>query len=216
MQLFTFWRSIATFRVRAALNLKGLSVQPTFIDLLAGDQHKPEFMGLNPMAAIPVFVDDDGTTLLQSLPILEYLEERYPQTPLMPKDFAGRARVRALAQMTIADSHPLTVPRVRNYLSSMGASPEVINAWATHWLTLGAEAYEKRLSGDKATGTYCHGDQLSIADICLAGHVIAMNLFGAKADAYPTVARIAALVMSDERVASAHPLRQPGAPAPKA
>jgi maleylacetoacetate isomerase len=216
MQLYTFWRSIATFRVRTALNLKGLTYEPHTIDLFAGDQHKPEFLGLNPMAAIPVFIDDDGTMLQQSLPIMEYLEERYPQNPLMPKDFAARARVRALAQMTIADTHPLTVPRVRNYLSSLGATPEVIEAWAKHWLVTGLDAYEKRLAGDKAAGDYCQGNQLTIADICLVGHVAAAKLFGVNSDAHPTIKRITDRCLTDERIASALPLRQPGAPAAKA
>ena len=118
MKIFTYWRSLATFRVRMALNLKGLAPEGIEVDLHAGAQLKPEFAAINPMRAIPVLIDDDGTTLHQSLPIMEYLDERYPDPPLMPADAAGRARVRALAQITVADSHPLVVPRVRSDLAS--------------------------------------------------------------------------------------------------
>jgi maleylacetoacetate isomerase len=213
MKLYTFWRSLATFRVRMALNVKGLKPEPIIVDLLQGHQLMPEFRNVNPMAAIPVLVDDDGTTLNQSLPILEYLEERYPNPPLLPPDFAGRARVRALAQMTVADTHPLTVPRVRNYLASLGASPDTINDWARHWGTVGLDAYETRLASDKATGDFCHGNQITIADLCLVGHTVGLGFFGGNTDAHPTVKRIVARCLADERIASAHPLRQPGAPA---
>lgn len=214
MKLFTFWRSLATFRVRTALNMKGLAPEQITIDIIAGDQHKPEFRAINPMGGLPVFVDDDGTALDQSLPIMEYLEERYPEPPLLPKDAAGRARVRALAQMTVADAHPLIVPRVRNYLTStFGATPNQVNAWGLHWMTTGLEAYESRLTRDKATGTFCHGDSITIADICLVSHAVGAQYFGGGIDEYATVKRIVERCMSDERVAKAHPLRQPGAPA---
>jgi maleylacetoacetate isomerase len=213
MKLFTFWRSLAAFRVRAALNLKGLAYEPVFIDLMGGEQMTPEFQALNPMRAIPVLVDDDGTSMHQSLAILEYLDERYPQPSLLPADFSGRARVRALSQMTVADTHPLTVPRVRHYLTSLGATPEVVNAWAGHWLTTGLDAYEARLSTEKATGDYCHGDAVTVADLCLVGHTVGVKLFGGNLDAHPTVRRIADRCLADPRIASAHPLKQPGAPA---
>lgn len=213
MKLFTFWRSLATFRVRMALNLKGLAFEPITIDMEAGEQLKPEFRALNPMGALPVLVDDDGISLDQSLPILEYLDERYPEPPLLPCDAAGRARVRALAQMTIADSHPLIVPRVRGYLAStFGASPEQVKAWGLHWMMAGLDAYEKRLTRDQATGLYCHGDSLTIADLCLVSHGVGTGYFGGTVEAHPMVRRIIDRCMTDARIASAHPLRQPGAP----
>ena len=213
MKLFTFWRSLATFRVCMALNLKGLTWGPITIDLLTGEQLKPEFCAINPMGALPVLVDDDGTSLNQSLPIMEYLDERYPEPPLLPKDPAGRARVRALAQMTVADSHPLIVPRVRGYLvSTFGASPEQVNAWGLHWMMAGLDAYERRLAGDKETGTFCHGDSLTMADICLVSHGVGTSYFGGTADNHPTVKRIIDRCMADDRIARSHPLRQPGAP----
>jgi maleylacetoacetate isomerase len=215
VKIYTFWRSLATFRVRMALNLKGLNAEPVTVDLLQGEQLMPEFRNVNPMAAIPVLIDDDGTTLNQSLPILEYLEERYPTPALLPSGLADRARVRALAQMTIADTHPLTVPRVRNYLTSLGASPETVHAWSHHWGEVGLAAYETRLASDKATGDFCHGNQITIADLCLVGHCVGFGFFGGSTDSYPTVKRIVDRCLADDRIARAHPLRQPGAPAAK-
>ena len=142
MKIFTFWRSLATYRVRMALNLKGLKPEEIEVDLMAGHQMKPEFAAINPMKAIPVLIDDDGTTLHQSLPIIEYLDERYRDPALMPADAAGRARVRALAQMTVADAHPLVVPRVRGDLAKrFGATPVQVNEWARTWLVAGLDAY---------------------------------------------------------------------------
>ena len=213
MKIFTYWRSLATFRVRMALNLKNLEAEEIEVDLHAGQQLKPEFAAINPMKAIPVLIDDDGTSLHQSLPIMEYLDERYPDPALLPRDPAGRARVRALAQMTVADSHPLVVPRVRTDLASrFGATPEQVNAWARTWLTAGLDAYETSLSRDKETGDFCHGNTITIADICLVSHAAGTRFFDGSIDAHPTVKRIVERCMGDERIARAHPLRQPGAP----
>ncbi len=213
MQLFTYWRSLATFRVRVAMALKGLSAAPVYVDLQAGDQHEAAFAALNPTRSVPVLVDDDGTVLHQSLAIMEYLDERYPSPPLLPGDAAGRARVRALCQITVADSHPLNVPRVRQHLSeTFGATEEQISAWARHWMNRGLDAYEQHLSASSATGTYCHGDAVTIADICLVSHATGVQLFGGTLDNHPTVKRIVERCMADERFAAAHPKRQPGAP----
>jgi maleylacetoacetate isomerase len=213
MKLFTFWRSLATLRVRMALNLKGLAFEPVTIDMNCGEQLGEEFRALNPMGALPVLVDDDGTSLDQSLPILEYLDERYPEPPLLPRDAAGRARVRALAQMTVADSHPLIVPRVRGHLATVfGATPEQVHAWGLHWMTAGLNAYERRLTRDAATGRFCHGDSLTIADVCLVSHCVGTTYFGGGIDNHPVVKHIFERCMVDARIAAAHPLRQPGAP----
>ena len=213
MKIFTYWRSLATYRVRMALNLKGLKAEEIEVDLHAGGQLKPEFAAINPMRAIPVLVDDDGTTLLQSLPIIEYLEERYPDPAIMPADAAGRARVRALAQITVADSHPLIVPRVRADLASrFGATPQQINAWARTWMDAGLDAYETVLARDKSTGEFCHGDRIGVADIGLVSHAAGVRFFEGTIDGHPTVKRIVERCMADERIARAHPLRQPGAP----
>src|SRR5215510_14894812 len=118
MKLYTYWRSLATFRVRIALNLKGISYQPVYVDLDAGDQRAPAFKTVNPQMVIPALVEDDGNVLFQSLAILEYLNEIHPEPPLLPPDPRARARVRALSLIAVADSHPLIVPRVRNHLAA--------------------------------------------------------------------------------------------------
>src|SRR5512145_1292814 len=161
MKVYTYWRSLATFRVRIALNLKGLKYEPVEVNLDAGAQHRPEYKGVNPQMVIPSLVLDDGGVLYQSMAILEYLDEVYPEPPLLPADPKGRARVRALSLITVADSHPIIVPRVRNHLgATFGLDDEGKLAWARHWFAAGLDAYESHLSRDKATGAYCHGDQV--------------------------------------------------------
>ena len=213
MKLYTYWRSLATFRVRIALNLKGLSYEPVYVDLDAGDQRQPEFKTVNPQMVIPALVEDDGNVLFQSLAILEYLNEIEPQPPLLPADARGRARVRALALIAVADSHPLIVPRVRNHLAAtLNVDEEGRLAWVRHWFMAGLDAYEAHLARDEATGTYAHGEQVSMADICLVSHAIGHQVFKGTLEAYPTVKRIVDTCMSDERFAKAQPRRQPGAP----
>jgi len=213
MKLYTYWRSLATFRVRIALNLKGLSYESVYVDLDAGDQKRPEFKTVNPQMVIPALVEDDGNILFQSLAILEYLNEIHPEPPLLPTDPRARARVRALALIAVADSHPLIVPRVRNHLAAtLNVEEEGRLAWVRHWFTAGLDAYEGHLARDKATGTYAHGEQITMADICLVSHAIGHQVFKGTLEAYPTVKRIVETCMSDERFAKAQPRRQPGAP----
>jgi maleylacetoacetate isomerase len=166
MKLYTYWRSLATFRVRIALELKGLAYEPVYVDLDAGDQHGEAYRAVNPQMAIPALVEDDGNVLYQSLAILEYLDEVHPSPPLLPSDPRGRARVRALSLITVADSHPLIVPRVRNHLAAtFGLDDAGRLAWVQHWFGAGLDAYEAHLSRDKATGAYCHGDSVTMAAI---------------------------------------------------
>jgi maleylacetoacetate isomerase len=213
MRLYTYWRSLATFRVRIALNLKGISYEPIYVDLDAGDQRTPEFKTVNPQMVIPALVEDDGNVLFQSLAILEYLNEIHPEPPLLPPDPRARARVRALSLIAVADSHPLIVPRVRNHLAAtFNVGEEGKLAWVRHWFTAGLDAYEAHLARDKATGLYAHGERVSMADICLVSHAIGHQVFKGTLDAYPTVKRIVEVCMSDERFAKAQPRLQPGAP----
>lgn len=210
MQLHGFWRSLATYRVRIALNLKGVAVPEAMVDLDAGDQHAPAFRALNPMGGVPALVLDDGTVLTQSLAILEWIEETYPAPPLLPDGAAARAHVRALCAITAADAHPLVVPRVQGYLGrAFGADDAARRAWSAHWFTLGLQAYEAQVGA----GPFCVGDAPGMADACLASHVAGSERFGADLEPFPAVRRIQAACMALPAFAGAHPLRQPGAPA---
>jgi maleylacetoacetate isomerase len=214
MKLYSYWRSLATFRVRIALNLKGLKFEQINIDLDAGQQRQADYKSVNPQMVVPSLVEDDGNVLYQSLAIMEYLDETHPNPPLLPKDPRGRARVRALSQITVADTHPLIVPRVRNHL---GAAYNLDDAgkvkWAQHWFAAGLDVYEGHLSRDKQTGLYCHGDTVTMADLCLVSHAAGTRVFKGTIDNHPTVKRIVERCLADERFASAQPMRQPGAPA---
>jgi len=215
MKLFSFWRSLATYRVRIALNLKGITPDEVIdINLPQGRQREASFAKINPMMAIPALIEDDGTVLFESLAILEYLDETHPNPPLLPNDAKGRARVRAIAQIIAADTHPLIVPRVREYLAHEYKIDEPgVAKWGHHWHTVSLKALETVLAGSPQTGRYCHGDQVTIADICLAGQAAGAAYFKADLAPFPTVRRIVDEVNRIDAFARAHPLKQPGAPA---
>ena len=216
MKLYGFWRSLATYRVKVALALKGLKADEVSIDLLKGEQHKPEFTKVNPQAVVPSLVlDEGGPPLFQSMAILEYLEETKPQPALLPKDPRGRARVRGLALIAAADSHPLVTPRIRVYLEKiLGIEEQKRNAWLAHWSLKGLEAIESHLKNEKETGKFCHGDTVTLADICMAGQVIgATGYFKCDVSGVPTVMRIYEECMKIDAFSRAHPLKQAGAPA---
>ena len=214
MKLYGFWRSLATYRVKVAMALKGIQAEEVSIDLLKGRQHDKDYVAVNPQAVVPSLVlDDGGPPLFQSLAILEYLEETKPQPPLLPKDPRGRARVRGLALIAAADGHPLVVPRIRNYLEKeMHADEPTRNRWLQHWTLQALEAIEAHLRGEKETGRFCHGSSPTMADICMAGQVIgAIGYFKCDVSGGPTVMRIYEECMKLEAFAKAHPLKQPGA-----
>lgn len=214
MKLYGFWRSLASLRVRIALNLKGLKFEETPIDLLKGQQFADTYKALNPQSVVPALIlDDGGPPLFQSLAILEYLDETHPQPPLLPKDARGRARVRGLALISAADGHPLVVPRIRNFLEKELAVDEAgRNKWLQHWTLKALEAYESHLAFERETGRFCHGDAPTIADICLAGQVFGGKFFNCDLSGVPTVNRIFAECMKIEAFDRAQPLKQPGAP----
>jgi maleylacetoacetate isomerase len=212
MKLYSFWRSLATFRVRIALNLKGLSAEVIDVDLMKGQQRIPDFRAVNPQMLIPALVDDDRT-LFQSLAILEYLDETHPQPPLLPSAPADRARVRGLAQIVACDSHPLIVPRVRNFLEHELKLDEPTRlTWIRHWIGEALAALETHLHRDPQTGRYCHGERVTIADICLVSQAVGAKFFEVDLAPYPTVTRIVDTCLKEDAFARAHPLRQPGAP----
>ena len=214
MKLYGFWRSLATYRVKVALALKGVAVEEVSIDLLKGAQHEKSYVAVNPQAVVPALVlDDGGAPLFQSLAILEYLEETKPMPALLPKDPRGRARVRGLALIAAADSHPLVVPRIRIYLErEMRVDEPTRNKWLAHWTLKGLQAIEGHLAKEKETGRFCHGDAPTIADICLAGQVVgAIGYFKCDVSGVPTAMRIYEECMKIEAFSKAHPLKQPGA-----
>ena len=215
MKLFSFWRSLATFRVRIALNLKGVVPDEIVeIDLLKGKQREEAFRKVNPQMVIPALVDGDGPVLFQSLAIMEYLDETHPQPPLLPKDPRARARVRGLAQIVACDSHPLLVPRIREYLEhDLKLDEPARMKWIHNWIRAALEALETNLAGSRETGRYCQGDAITIADICLVSQATGANFYKYDLAPYPTVRRIVEECMKNDAFARAHPLRQPGAPA---
>jgi maleylacetoacetate isomerase len=215
MKLFGYWRSLATFRVRIALNLKGLSAEESMIDLQAGEQRSSNYHAVNPQMVLPALVDGDGPALFQSLAILEYLDERHPEPPLLPADARGRARVRGLAQIVASDTHPLIVPRIREYLADeLGVDESQRLKWIRHWISAGVQAIEKHLANEAETGLYCHGDRVTMADICLVSQAVGYILFQGDLREFPTTNRIVDRCMAEDAFARAHPLRQPGAPVP--
>lgn len=210
--LYGFWRSLATYRVRIALNIKGVEYTETNVDLGLGEQFAPAYQALNPQNALPLFVHD-GLKLTQSQSIMEYIDETWTQSPLLPRDAAGRARVRSIAQITIADVHPLIVPRVRDLLEKdFGLDEPARMKWIRHWFDRGTRAIEAAL-GDGKTGTYAHGDQPSMADLALASHVAGATLFKAELANAPKLMGVIERCMKLDAFARAHPLKQPGAPA---
>ena len=215
MKLYSFWRSLATFRVRIALNLKGIMPDEVIdIDLMKGQQREPGYRAVNPMMALPALVDGEGPALFQSLAIIEYLEETHPRPPLLPSDPRARARVRGLAQIVACDSHPLVVPRVREYLEHVLKLDEATRTrWIQHWIAAALLALETDLARSKETGAYCQGDAVTLADICLVSQAVGANFFKVDLTPFPTVRRIADTCMQNDAFARAHPLRQSGAPA---
>jgi maleylacetoacetate isomerase/maleylpyruvate isomerase len=214
MKLYSFWRSLATYRVRIAMNLKGLKPDEIVeVNLMKGQQREDAFRQVNPMMAIPALADGDGPALFESLAIIEYLDESHPNPPLLPKDAKGRARVRGLAQLVACDSHPLIVPRVREYLEhELKLEEPTRNAWCQHWHRAALTALETHLK-DKSTGKYAHGDSITVADICLASQAAGAGFFKVDLAPFPTFKRVVDNCMANEAFARAHPLKQPGAPA---
>jgi maleylacetoacetate isomerase/maleylpyruvate isomerase len=193
--------------------MKGFAPEVVPVDLHKGEQRGDAYRAVNPQMVLPALADGDGPALFQSIPIIEYLDERYPTPPLLPADPKGRARVRGLAQIIASDAHPLIVPRVRGYLENELRLDEPQRLrWIRHWLSEALRAVETHLTTEKETGAYCHGDTPTLADICLVTHVTTARIFECDLAPYPTAIRIADACFKLEPFARAHPLKQPGAP----
>ncbi|MBV7535513.1 maleylacetoacetate isomerase [Duganella sp. sic0402] len=213
MKLYTYFRSSAAYRVRIALNLKGIAYDAVPVHLLrnGGEQLSDAYRAINPAALLPA-LEDDGEVIGQSLAIIEYLEETQPQAPLLPADPMSRARVRALALTVAADTHPLGNLRVLKYLTGqLGLTEEVKLAWQQHWLRTGLTALEQLLANDPRTGRYSHGDTPTLADCCLIPQVFGAQRFGVDMSSYPTIMRIHAACAELPAFQQAHPSQQPDA-----
>ncbi len=213
MKLFTYYRSQASFRVRIALNLKGLKREDVFLHLEKGDQFAADYRALNPQMVVPTLLDGDAK-LFQSLAILEYLDEKYPAPPLLPPppELAARAWVRGFALINIADSHPLIVPRIRHYFDEVLRVEEAIKlAWIRHWIDAGLAAMEALLAEHPESGEFCHGNAPTLADIGLITQVTPARNFAADLSPYPRVMRVYDRCMAIPAFADAAPAKQPDA-----
>lgn len=213
MRLYDYFRSSAAYRVRIALNLKGVVPdERTFVHLRMGNQRAQDYLALNPQGLVPALALDDGTVLTQSLAIVEFLDETHPQPPLLPADPEGRARVRSIALAIACEIHPLNNLRVLNYLiGTLGVSREQKDGWYRYWIDVGFEALEKSLSRDPATGRFCHGDAPTLADVCLVPQLANARRFSIDLSPYPTLVRIESECNALPGFASAAPAKQPDA-----
>lgn len=211
LTLYSYFRSSASYRLRIALALKGLAHETVPVHLLkgGGEQHQAAYRAVNPAGLVPVLQDGD-TVLTQSLAIMEYLDEAYPASPLLPSGALDRARVRALALTIACDIHPLGNLRVLNYVGdTLGAGEEGRKTWASHWIALGFEAFEEMLARPGApTGQFCHGDTPGMADCCLVPQVFNARRFGLDLAPYPTIRRIAEHCEALTPFLKAHPSNQ--------
>ncbi|MFB4247928.1 maleylacetoacetate isomerase [Pseudomonas protegens] len=212
MQLYTYYRSTASYRVRIALALKGLEFQAIPVNLLVpkgGANRQPEYLEINPQGRVPALRTDDGDLLIQSLAIIEYLEERYPQVPLLSKDLVSRARERAVAAIIGCDIHPLHNSSTQNLLREWGHEEEQLLVWIDHWISQGLAALEQ-LIGDHG---FCFGDEPGLADVFLIPQLYAAERFKVSLDDYPRILRVAALAAAHPAFQAAHPANQPDTPA---
>jgi maleylacetoacetate isomerase len=211
--VYGYFRSSAAFRVRIALNLKGIAPDWKFVHLLkdGGQQHAPGYKAVNPQELVPTLVHD-GHTIGQSLAIIEYLDEVQPEPAVLPRDAAGRARVRQLADMVACDIHPVNNLRVLLYLrDEFDASDGKRAEWQRHWISLGFAAIETLLAGSTQTGKFCHGDTPTLADICLIPQLANARRVALDLSPYPTILRIEQTALAHPAFAAALPAAQPDA-----
>ena len=213
MQLYTYFRSSSAYRVRIALNLKGLEAEHHFVHLLkdGGEQHKPAYQNINPQGRVPVLIDQ-GLRLTQSLAIIEYLEEIHPRPPLLPDAPEDRARVRALAQAIACEIQPLNNLQVLKYLvDDLKASEEQKLDWYRHWITKGFAALEKMLADDPRTGGFCHQNTPGLADVCLVPQVYNAVRFECDLSEFPLIRAINDACLALKEFQEATPENQPDA-----
>jgi maleylpyruvate isomerase len=213
MKLYTFFRSSASFRVRIALNLKGLQYEQAPIHLRrgGGEQLSAAYKAINPQALVPA-LDDGGKILTQSLAIIEYLEEKYPQPPLLPRDPADRALARSMALIIACEVHPIQNLRVLQYVKrEYNQSDEQVNRWAQHWINIGLAALEQMIVASPRRGKFCFGDTPTLADICLVPQLGNARRYGCDLSGYPAIIEIEKNCMVLPAFADAAPEKQPDA-----
>lgn len=209
IQMYGFWRSLASFRVRVALKLKGLSFEEIPIDILSGKQFEPTYEAVNAERVVPTFIHD-GHSVFQSLAIIEYIEDIAPEPSLIPSDPKERAYARSLALVAAADAHPLMTPRVRNHLAkAFDADAHAVEQWGRHWTIEGLGTYE-RLLMRRAPAPFALGLEPGLADICIAGHVVGAQYVKVDLAAFPVVKRLAERCFALPPFAMSHPFEQPG------
>jgi maleylacetoacetate isomerase/maleylpyruvate isomerase len=209
MKLHNYFRSSAAFRVRIALNLKGLAYDSAYVHLAKGEHRSAAYGAVNPQALVPT-LEDGGHPLTQSLAIIEYLEETRPQVPLLPRDPAGRARVRSLSLLIACEIHPINNLRVLQHLKrAMGQSDDQVNAWYRHWIADGLARFEADLGG--GAGRFCHGDSPTMADCCLVPQIFNAQRYQCETAAYPATMRVFAECMKLDAFVRAQPSKQPDA-----
>tara|TARA_R110002110_G_scaffold153886_1_gene347560 strand:+ start:116234 stop:116866 length:633 start_codon:yes stop_codon:yes gene_type:complete len=202
LQLYDYFRSSAAYRLRIALNLKGLEYASLPVNLVANEQRDADYLAVNPLGLVPALATAEGELLTQSVAILEWLEEEYPQPALLPADALGRARVRAMVQTVACDIHPLNNLRVQRYLVDMlGVSEEAKLGWYHHWIALGFAALEQQVAGDR----YCYGDSPTLADICLLPQMFNARRFEQDLQPFPRLCAIAAHLEQLPAFAAASP-----------
>jgi maleylacetoacetate isomerase len=211
LRLYGYWRSSAAYRVRIALELKGLAFEPLPVDLRAGAHHDPAYLARNPQGLVPT-LDDGGLLLHQSLAIIEYLDETHPTPPLLPADPVGRARVRALAQAVACEIHPLNNPRVLNHLrKGLGQDEAGVLRWYAHWIAEGLGALERM--AEATAGRFACGDTPTMAECCLVPQLYNARRYDCDVEPYPTLRRIEAACLELDAFQRARPERQPDATA---
>jgi len=211
MELYTYYRSTASYRVRIALALKGLDYSAVPVNLLVppgGANHQPAYLAINPQGRVPALRTDDGELLIQSLAIIEYLEERYPQVPLLAQDLATRAHARGVASIIGCDIHPLHNSSTQNLLRQWGHDEAQVLEWIGHWISQGLAAVEQ-LIGDQG---FCFGEQPGLADVFLIPQLYAAQRFKVPLAAYSRIGRVAALAEQHPAFVQAHPANQPDTP----
>lgn len=216
LRLYSYWRSSAAYRVRIGLNLKGLAydIVPVHLVLDGGQQHSEHYRAINPQALVPTLFHGQRR-LTQSLAILEYLDEVWPEPALLPATARERQRVRALAMLVACDIHPLNNLRVLQYLDREWGVPQPErDGWVRHWIEEGFRALEAHLADHPSTGDFCEGEMPTLADCCLIPQVYNARRFGVDLTPYPTIRRIEAACLALPAFDAARPERQPDAPAP--